>query len=187
MQSSLPQAHFDLCPYCTLDSGWQLDHYLPKVVFPEFALFAPNLLPICGRCNQSKGNSYIDADGRRLFLLLSHDLADDTQVLEAEISFAGEAHLRYYIDDHGALLDDELALVKRHFTRLKLASRYARRGESLLAAMKMNLKGSPTARIERVILDGAVNAVVTEPTNGWRGALYRELENRIVDTVAWLG
>jgi hypothetical protein len=186
MQASLPQAHADLCPYCTLDTGPQLDHYLPKVVFPEFALFAPNLLPICGRCNQSKGNSYIDADGGRLFLLLSHDLSDDASVLEAEISFTGEAHLRYYIDDGGALLDDELALVKRHFARLKLASRYARRGESALAAMKMNLEGKPPARIRRVILAGVVNAAETEPTNGWRSALYRELEDQIDETVAWI-
>jgi hypothetical protein len=186
MQASLPLAHGDLCPYCTLDSGAELDHYLPKTIFPEFALFAQNLLPICGRCNRSKGNSIADANGRRLFLLLSHDLADDTCVLEAEISFIGEAHLRYYIDDDGALLDDELALVKRHFKRLKLATRYARRGDSALAAMKASLKGKPQARIRRVVLAGASNAADTEPTNSWRGALYRELENRIDEVVAWL-
>jgi hypothetical protein len=186
MQASLPEAHRDLCPYCTLDSGAELDHYLPKAIFPEFSLFAQNLLPICGRCNQSKGNRVTDADGRRQFLLLSHDLADDTRVLEAEISFVGVAHVRYYIDDGGALIDEKLMLVKRHFARLKLASRYTRRGDSALAAMKANLKGKPQARIKKVVLDGASNAAETEPTNSWRGALYRELENRIDEVVAWL-
>jgi hypothetical protein len=47
MRASLHPEHADLCPYCSLDSNPDLDHYLPKIRYPEFSLYAYNLIPIC--------------------------------------------------------------------------------------------------------------------------------------------
>jgi hypothetical protein len=52
MIESLPAADADLCPYCSLDTNPDLDHFLPKAVFPEFSLHARNLVPICTPCNR---------------------------------------------------------------------------------------------------------------------------------------
>lgn len=67
MRISLPEDHRDLCPYCNLDSTYQLDHFLPKSQYPELSLYGPNLLPICSRCNQIKFNSIVTSSGDRIF------------------------------------------------------------------------------------------------------------------------
>ena len=35
------------CPYCFLEYSSQVEHYLPKEEFPEFAFMIDNLFPCC--------------------------------------------------------------------------------------------------------------------------------------------
>jgi uncharacterized protein (TIGR02646 family) len=44
------------CAWCDHDSASQLDHVAPKNHFPEQAFRWANLVPCCGRCNQTKGD-----------------------------------------------------------------------------------------------------------------------------------
>lgn len=51
------------CPYCGLNqfqiitddklSSFDLDHFLPRSIFPQFALSLYNLFPVCKFCNQT--------------------------------------------------------------------------------------------------------------------------------------
>lgn len=56
----------NVCPYCNIDYCYSsseykkyssfradLDHFLPKSVYPYFALSLSNLVPVCGVCNSS--------------------------------------------------------------------------------------------------------------------------------------
>ena len=44
----------DECVYCgSIDFAASIDHFLEKALFPEYALFPPNLVPVCGGCNPS--------------------------------------------------------------------------------------------------------------------------------------
>jgi len=186
MQASLPAAHADLCPYCNLDTGAQLDHFLPKSKYPEFSLYGPNLLPICGVCNNIKLASITNGAGERLFLFLATELANNTRVLRAEVSFQGAPHTHYFIDDAGILLADELALVNRHFIKLKLPIRFSRRAHSLLAGLKLHLGGKSAQLSARVIEAGLIAAQAGEPINSWNRALYEALNDNIVDVLQWL-
>lgn len=50
---------FGCCPMCGSDSRGHLDHFLPRVAYPEFSVFGPNLVPACPSCNSSnKGKIY---------------------------------------------------------------------------------------------------------------------------------
>ena len=42
-----------ICPYCQVDHARVWDH-LPSVDFPEFFVFPPNLIRVCGDCNSKK-------------------------------------------------------------------------------------------------------------------------------------
>lgn len=79
-----------VCPYCnrtytftvwkkykgkkaTIKSRPQFDHYLPKSLYPYFAISLFNLIPSCSLCNQAKGDSvektlypYSDEFGERI-------------------------------------------------------------------------------------------------------------------------
>lgn len=59
-----------VCPYCnraftttvqkkdgTYHRQNQVDHYVPKSLYPWFALSLANLIPACGNCNQKKSNN----------------------------------------------------------------------------------------------------------------------------------
>lgn len=60
------------CPMCGSLGSAQVDHYLPIKHFPEFAVFKPNLFPICG-CNQSKKHKTIGPNPGERFLHPTYD------------------------------------------------------------------------------------------------------------------
>lgn len=57
-----------LCPYCGCGGAATLDHYLPKNIFPEFAVLPINLVPSCGVCNNYKGDLWRSGDDSATFL-----------------------------------------------------------------------------------------------------------------------
>lgn len=47
-------ASADECPFCGFGEPSQLDHYLPRSVYRELAIYPNNLIPCCGPCNNAK-------------------------------------------------------------------------------------------------------------------------------------
>ena len=47
----------DVCSMCGSSKTGTLDHFLPKDDFPEFAIYAPNLVPACD-CNTKRRTNY---------------------------------------------------------------------------------------------------------------------------------
>lgn len=45
-----------VCPYCGVGETAELDHVLPRSVWPEFTIHISNLVPACRRCNGSKSD-----------------------------------------------------------------------------------------------------------------------------------
>jgi hypothetical protein len=60
------------CSMCGSLSSTQVDHYLPRAHFIEFAAFKPNLFPICG-CNQRKKDKTIGSNPGERFLHPTYD------------------------------------------------------------------------------------------------------------------
>ena len=188
MLESLPAPDADLCSYCSLDTNPDLDHFLPKAVFPEFSLHARNLVPICTPCNRKKLNA-IKANGTddRLFLYPSAEPSRNTRVLEADLGIQGQKIIvSYRIDDAGVLSRDERELVLRHYRRLGLGDRYSRRARNHMASFKASVKGYSQAAIGKVLQSKIAYPEVAEPVNGWRPALYRAVATRKPEVLAWL-
>jgi 5-methylcytosine-specific restriction endonuclease McrA len=188
MRLSLPEEHLELCPYCSLDSTYQLDHFLPKSQYPEFSLYGPNLLPICGRCNQIKSKSIATNAGQRIFVIPSDDLFLREDLLLARLVMEPVPRFTFLVDPAAPLTEGERAQVKRHFDRLQLASRYRRRANALLKPLKTAVeKGGRRERIARkVILSGFRAAVSSGPNNGWELAMYRAIIRERHDFKRWL-
>lgn len=143
MIASLPAADADLCPYCSLDTNPDLDHFLPKAHFPEFSLYARNLVPICTPCNRKKLNVFkTKVGGHRQFLHPSIEPSNNALVLEADLTFKGGSMTAHYrISDTGLLSKPEWERVERHYVRLDLGFRYSRRAHSHLASFKASVAG----------------------------------------------
>lgn len=53
------------CPYCDHGEPHQIDHFLPKELWPEFSVHIANLVPSCGVCNLAKAQRYAGEWGWR--------------------------------------------------------------------------------------------------------------------------
>lgn len=188
MRTSLAEGHRELCPYCNLDSTYQLDHFLPKSQYPELSLYGPNLLPICGRCNQIKLNSIVTPAGNRIFLMPSDDEFLREDLLVATLTMAPVPRFTFVIDPAALLAAPERAQVERHFERLKLASRYRRRANALLQPLRTAVrKGGRRERVARkLILSGLRSATNSGPNNGWELAMYRAILQERHEFKRWL-
>lgn len=188
MHESTPEANRDLCPYCSLDTTYQLDHFLPKSVHPEFSLYAPNLLPICGRCNQIKSNSIVDAAGLRAFLLPSADAFLPEGLLFASLTIEPSPRFSFAIDPAAAVSPAALLQARRHFDRLQLAKRYRRRANSLLVPLKTAAAraGGSRRNAARIVIDGLRSSHAEGPRNGWRLAMFRAVLHERHRFIDWL-
>lgn len=54
----------ETCPYCSVTKVSTIDHYLPKVKFPKFAVTPANLVPCCRDCNSAKGDKFYGLQSR---------------------------------------------------------------------------------------------------------------------------
>jgi hypothetical protein len=188
MIDSLPSADADLCPYCSLDTNPELDHFLPKASFPEFSLYGRNLVPICTPCNRKKRDAIKEkGTNARLFLHPCAEPSQNARVLEAELRYSSQKFvINYYIDDAGVLSTDERALVERHFARLGLNERFVRRANSFMASFKAGVQGHSVATVRNTLNSKISDAEIGEPPNGWRPALCRALAIQAEDTLRWL-
>ena len=62
----LSRASLGLCIYCSVSPVESIDHLLPQSIYPEFTVFADNLVPACGRCNRKKGRECAHTTGRNM-------------------------------------------------------------------------------------------------------------------------
>lgn len=115
----------DGCPYCGKPGPPQtLDHVLPRVNFPEFSLFAPNLIPCCGDCNRNKEEYTWDGTGVRYFLhpyidnFLGGEYVRVTIRPDAVLGF--DVPLFEFDFDGPGVGQDDRRTCESHFSRLRV-------------------------------------------------------------------
>lgn len=100
----------DVCPMCGSFGTGQADHFVPKKTYPEFSLFARNLVPAC-KCNQTKLTAYKNADGARilhpyfdkslgeriLYLEFSGDMIAPDMAIELTLPYKTNANAKYHV------------------------------------------------------------------------------------------
>jgi hypothetical protein len=95
-----------VCPYCSLDEVYELDHFLPKGVFPDLNVVPINLIPICHPCNHIKLEA-VPLAADRHFLHPYFDVLPNVQWLFATLTLeAGGPVLSYRVEldpQYGAL------------------------------------------------------------------------------------
>ena len=62
------------CPLCGLNYVYDLDHYMPKSIYPQYAVHPQNLIPICHRCNNKKLEKWVDHQNKRVIFNAYFDI-----------------------------------------------------------------------------------------------------------------
>jgi len=113
------------CPACGEEGTPNtLDHYLPKDNYPHFAITPVNLAPMCDICQQAKGTTTCDAEGRRIFLHPYFDEFLSAQVVRLVIGRPFEAPKDFLLQPDPDIPADLSTLVQRHIDGLELQRRY---------------------------------------------------------------
>jgi hypothetical protein len=122
---SLRARTLQICPACGEDGTPNtLDHYLPKESFPEFAITAANLSPMCDICQGEKLTQTVTMANERIFL---HPYYDDflvTQIVVLEFEKPLESPPSITLRPSSALNATQTALVARHLNELGIIRRY---------------------------------------------------------------
>jgi uncharacterized protein (TIGR02646 family) len=68
----------DCCMYCEDNEAYQVEHFWPRVIYPELAFEWMNYLYVCGKCNLSKSTQFATISERDT-LHLQRSLTDPTR------------------------------------------------------------------------------------------------------------
>lgn len=121
------------CPYCGEERHEMrdLDHFMPRALYPEFSILSNNLIYICSICNQKpqKGDQFLDSNGNRMFLNPYYDRElDSTQILDCDIKVNNTVlTIEFKVNDLLKESDEYLYKVAcNHMIGLNLHKRYVR-------------------------------------------------------------
>jgi len=96
----------NFCPSCGEEGTPEtLDHYLPKDSFPELSFSPINLVPMCSKCQNKKGEDYLSINKSKMFL---HPYYDDCQNTVFKINFIGDFRNPYFEIDIINNIDKQL-------------------------------------------------------------------------------
>ena len=120
-----------MCPICGLEECTEMDHYMPRSIFHEYASHVGNLIPLCHDCNIDKHNYWLDSHGNRYFFNAFYDKLP-AHIIECSISmFMGLPKVTLKISpslDKGVYSD---AVVLRTIHKLGLMSRFQIRADDI--------------------------------------------------------
>jgi hypothetical protein len=169
---------FDECPYCGINDPKTLDHYLPKESYPEFAVYPPNLIPICHVCNSHyKGTQFLD-NGARLFLHSYFDKFPDFDFFGVQVTIKQEIHLHFASRNDPANPDFSV-LFGKHFAKLGLEERFIQKSAAEISRMRSALRrfhgvGGAT-EVAKELRQNVADWRTTLSGNHWKVALYSGL------------
>lgn len=157
----------DVCPICGISVPYELDHYLPKAMFPTLAIYVRNLVPICSICNRKKGNA-VEREGVRGFVHAYFGTYLEQSILAASVSVEHGGLLVEFCIDPGAKLEEDVEdKLIYHLQRFELNERYAK---------EINIYLSGHATGLRMVYDAGGEVLVKEYLERQRhveiGSLY---------------
>lgn len=162
-----------MCHYCGLDSvGSGFDHYLPKELYPEYAVYSLNLLPCCSTCNSMKWQNFL-IDKERQFLHFYYDHIPSSQFLHVEIvEFRDQLVAEYYLSN------SVNSLIQRHYSNLNLFSRYSVASSEVFSEIKVSLNNNQiTSLLEAQYLLQTKTKDYQDmlSENYWKVVLYKQI------------
>lgn len=174
----------NLCPLCELDTACELDHYLPKSVYPEFSVFHKNLIPICHVCNNIKSDNTSVT-----FIHSYYDNTNGVEILKARITIVEQNVIwDFYVDeqDYGFL-----NAYKEMFYFLNLAEKYNMRATDMFTGIQCSMRGIMQTMnedckniLESIIIQQIETYREAFGMNHWRTVMHKAILNYLDDLLA---
>ncbi|MDT8860989.1 hypothetical protein N0O92_12170 [Alkalihalobacillus sp. MEB130] len=163
------------CAYCGLNETKYMDHYLPKDIFPEYAIHYYNLVPCCSYCNEKKSGYVIDENRNRKVYNPYFENVGEQLILECKLQCEENTiSTRLVIKE-----DVENQVYKNHVVTLGLIERYEEQIPRKLATIIFELivgyeeNGIDTAGAKRVMNRKLSEAERLQGYNSLDALIYR--------------
>lgn len=174
---NIPAGRTGMCPFCMISEPTTFDHYFSESEYPEYIIFAPNLVPCCSQCNSIKGNRLFSENQRaRKIIHFYYDSLPQIQYLKAvfkvdnkipQVSFS----LKF---EHESEIT---TIIANHFDTLHLLERYKKQSNDVVSTeceiIKEQLKSGGTVEECAEILKIRANAFQkVNGSNYWKTCIY---------------
>lgn len=163
-----------ICPACGEDGTPNtLDHYLPKDLFPEFAITAVNLSPMCDICQGEKLTQTVNVANERIFLHPYYDEFMDTQVVVLEFDKPLETPPSFKLRPSPNLDAAQAALVSRHLNGVGVIWRYNRFfRDEYMRLLRLTYQIRQSGQDIRVQLEIFREMASYKSVNSWQHVFY---------------
>lgn len=180
----------DKCPFCGgIGTPRNLDHFLPKVSYPQFSIFPKNLVPSCRDCNMDgKAQNFAKnaedqiiqpySDNQRFFInqwiFATYSAGNDDEPGEFE----------YYTSPPEDWPEVDKQRAQKHFKDFDLAKRYATKAAEQLGTILRQIKSMTQANIDLNVIQSALlqpGVDTAQFSNHWQKAMYQALIQHCTD------
>ncbi|WP_371591661.1 HNH endonuclease [Streptomyces virginiae] len=163
------------CPLCRVGTVRQLDHVMPKSMFPALCVDPLNLVPACEHCNLIKGDTKPQSAEETL-LHPYLDRISQTRWLHARtVATPDGVRLEFFVAPPDTWDPTLASRVTRHFKLLDLGARYAQHANRAITdvnQMVTTLRARGGSTIVRSYLQGEAETRFAADANSIEGVTY---------------
>jgi hypothetical protein len=165
----------DICPICGHRIVTNLDHYMPKSLYPRLSVVPINLVPVCTDCNKIKLHDF-PMSPQEVTLHPYYDNIENVQWLKADIVEKSPPAVIYSVQPHtdwDALLSQR---VTNHFNSFEINQLYSKQAAVELTNINYRLQklfdDKGVIGVHQHLQEAAESAEHANK-NSWQTALYR--------------
>ncbi|MDI5986272.1 HNH endonuclease [Halomonas sp. M4R5S39] len=162
------------CPFCGVGHASTLDHYLPKVKFPAYAVLPENLVPACKDCNHGKLSDAANVAGEQCL----HPYFDEDDYffckwIYAVVERTSPPTINYYVKPPSGWNYVKRSRVEAHFRGFDISRKYSIEAASELAVLRSIYDSFLSSLEEDKLTEYFLAVAESEPSpNTWKSALY---------------
>lgn len=165
------------CPLCGQRDVSDLDHYLPKSLYPSLSVVPFNLVPVCSKCNKAKLDEAPEHNEEQT-LHPYYDDVSDVQWLFAEVEEVIPSSFRFYVNAPEEWNEVLKERVEYHFEGFSLSELYTIEASTLLAEINYRIteifnKAGSVSLSE--YLNEEYESRRNNNLNSWQTAMYQAM------------
>lgn len=170
---------YGTCPFCGQRKVSTLDHFLPKTLYPTYAINPFNLVAACSDCNKLKRNEGINSLENQLIHPYYDDFNDDIWI-KANINESDPIGFDFYTIKPDRWDIKKYKRANNHFNKFQLNKLYKAHAAEMFSEYSVSLKKlyyAGKVNLVKEDLYDRIEEARANRLNGWKVAMYDALLN----------
>lgn len=165
-----------ICPSCGILPALEVDHYIPKELYPDFSIYSRNLIWTCGTCNGRKLQYWKENAYRGIINFYIDDIPSFNFLGCKVTNNNGILTATYYIKEHK--LTNYPTIVK-HFEKLRILDVYRdhipTKLEEIIAALKSFKDIIDDRKVKKILLKQYIQRKIDFGINDWKACMLKQI------------